>query len=308
MIEVTGKRKRNLDRHLRGVPAGAEVVVALNEPDRSSDELIRAGFSPTLPLGETVLPTAIGTVSRYNAEGDYIVHRDQPMETVTRQFEWTWEQWRGRDTDTQTRIIEQDYERYPRTFREPPGVELTIAEAATGARAVIAPALPYNDAHRDALLHHVNLFLELFGRCTVLTEDLEPYLRVTVQRRNWDVLPPGEWPWEKLQRRLEPILDQFGPRKRPVAEHRLRVFTEQYQPDFVAVGRAGFAGYLIFGYDDRDVYVVESLQYGNATYVFGEDWEQLAQMTKAEILRGDLQRDRIIHRDDWDRRIAELLG
>jgi hypothetical protein len=308
MIEITGQRKRNLDRQLRGVPAGAEVVIALIQLDESTPALAAAGFSSALPVGETVLPTPVGNVSKYNAEGDYIIHKDQPMETVTRQIEWTWEQWHGPYTETQSRIIDQEYQRYPRTFREPPSVELTVVEAATDAKAVIASPLAYTDENAEALLHRVNLFLELFGRCTLLTDNLEPFLRVDVQRRNWDVLPPGEWPWEKLERRLQPVLDEFGERTRPVAEHRLRVFTEDYEPDFVAVGRAGFAGYLIFGYEDKGVYVVESLHYGNATYVFGENWEYLARLTKAEILRADLQRDRIIHREDWDQRIADLLG
>ena len=33
----------------------------------------------------------------------------------------------------------------------------------------------------------------------------------------------------------------------------------------------------------RFIYVLESFEYGNATYVFDEDWERLSQMTKAKI-------------------------
>lgn len=307
-MEIAGKSKRNLDRHLRGVPAGAEVVIALTEVGNHDDALGRAGFSTALPIGETVLPIPKGTVSTYNAEGTEVIHKDQPMETVYRQVQWTWEQWRGRHTETKTGIRDVPYQRYPRTFLEPPGVELTVAEGATGAKAIVAPALAYSDTNKDALLHQVNLFLDLFGQCSLLTEDLEPYLRVEVRRYNWDVLPPGEMPWQRLERRLSPILDQMGERVRPVAEHRLKMFTDNYPSDFTAVGRAGFSGYLIFGYEDKGVHVVESLQYGNATYVFGEDWQRLAQMTKAQILRNDLQQDRIIHRTGWDAHVRQLLA
>jgi hypothetical protein len=307
-MEITGNRKHKLDPQVRGIAAGSDVVIALTELNRHAAELQRAGFAPDLPLGQTVLPLPVGKVSTYNAEGDEIIHRDQPKETVYHQAEWTWEEWHGPYTETQSRIVDVPYERYPRSFREPPSIELTIAESATGAKAAITPALAYTDENSEALLHRINLFLELFGRAVPLTGDLEPYLKVEVHRFHWEVLPPGEMPWPQLEKRLEPILDQLGERTRPVAEHRLKVFTETYPSDFTAVGRAGFAGYLVFGYEPKGIYVVESLQYGNATYVFGDDWEQLSQMTKAEILRDDLQEDRIIHREGWDEHIRQLLS
>jgi hypothetical protein len=58
----------------------------------------------------------------------------------------------------------------------------------------------------------------------------------------------------------------------------------------------GFNGYIVFGYADLGLFVLESLEHGNATYVFGQDWEQLSALTKKEILHGGLQEERIIHR------------
>ena len=46
---------------------------------------------------------------------------------------------------------------------------------------------------------------------------------------------------------------------------------------------------------------------GNATYVFEENWEELSKLTKAEIIRGKLQKDRIIHRENWDHYIIRLF-
>lgn len=130
-MEISGKRKNNVDLYLRDVPAGADVVVALTDIAQHEDRLREIGFSDDLPVGETVLPLGVGPVSRYNAIGDYIIHKDQPKEQVSRQMFWTWEQWRGRDTETHYGVVDVPYERYPRTFCEPPSVELTIAEAAS---------------------------------------------------------------------------------------------------------------------------------------------------------------------------------
>lgn len=81
-----------------------------------------------------------------------------------------------------------------------------------------------------------------------------------------------------------------------------------YGPEFVAVGHAGFSGYLVFGFPAHALYVLESTQVNNATYIFAEDWEDLSKKTKAEILNHDLQEDRIIHRKGWFSRMRDLLA
>lgn len=60
-------------------------------------------------------------------------------------------------------------------------------------------------------------------------------------------------------------------------------------------------------FNQRNIYTLESLYYGNATYIFGEKWEELSKKTKAEILNQNLQADRIIHREGWDSKIDQLL-
>ena len=186
-------------------------------------------------------------------------------------------------------------------------MELSVEKDPGGKKVVVADPLDYMAENADGLLHRINLFRELFGEASIATEDLEHFTRTTLRRLNWEVLPPGEMPWPQLSKRLRPILDTLGERKRPVAENRLKLFTEDFMPSLTATGKAGFSGYLVFGYEERRIFVVESLEYGNATYVFGEDWEQLSQLTKAEVLRGSLQRDRIIHREGWEQKVRDLL-
>lgn len=116
------------------------------------------------------------------------------METHYRQMEWTWEEWHGPYTETQSRIVDVPYERYPRTFVPPPSVEITVAEQSNGDKVVVTEAVPYDDEHAKALLHRINLFRELFGEAALLTEDLEPFTRTDIRRLNWTILPPGEMP------------------------------------------------------------------------------------------------------------------
>lgn len=306
---ITGKRKRKLDKQLSRLPQGTTVVPGYPVNDNVKNILTKIGFSDSLDKGETVLPPiSFGPICRYNAEGKDIVRKDQPMETAYRQVEWTWEQWSGRyDTDTMSKIVDVPYKRYPRTFVPPPSIELSIAVNNQGEKYIVAQKQKLDFENPDALLHCINVFLEIFNHCQILTKDLNGYSIKKVKQLNWQILPPGKYPWKKVQGQLKPIIEKEKKQNQIVIRHRLELITK-FDPEFVAVGRAGFSGYLIFGFPRKNLYVLESLYYGNATYVFEENWETLSRLTKAEILTGNFQKDRIIHRVQWDGQIKKLLG
>lgn len=104
----------------------------------------------------------------------------------------------------------------------------------------------------------------------------------------------GRMPWEQLNKYMAPIIDKAEEGNKRFIQERLETLNV-YGPDFTAVGRGGFEGYVICGFENQGIYVVESGCYGNATYVFGHDWEYLSQLTKKEILDDNLQEDRVIH-------------
>lgn len=306
---IHGTRIRSVERNLGHAEKGAPLVFAVPLEDQSADLLERIGFGSTAQLGEAVLPApAFGPVSRFNADGKYEVLKDQPMETAYRQAEWTWKEWHGRyDQVEQSKIVDIPYKRYPRTFIPPPSVELAVQKDTHGKLIIATPSIVYESVNENKILHLVNLMLEIFGHCHVLTDDLQEIPVSKLRRVNWEILPRGRRPWDELKRELAPIVDSAPEGNQPIIRHRLEV-VNRYEPDFVAVGRAGFRGYLVFGYPEKDLYVLESAYTGNATYVFGEDWESLSKLTKAEILSDDLQEERLIHREGWEQRVATLLG
>ena len=304
---ISGKRKRKLDKKLLSLIEGEKVIVGLAFNEDIISLLPIIGFTDILNEGETVLPIYNGPISNFNSEGKYLIHRDQPMETAYRQREWTWEQWAGyHETETRTEIVDVPYKRYPRTFISPPSVELSIVKNSEDKRYVVAPEQILDLSNPDKLLHIINLFLEIFGYCEVLSKDLKSYVLKNLQRLNWEILPPGKWPWNKIKDKILPIIKQTNRQKQVVIEYRLKVITK-FNPEFSAIGRAGFRGYLIFGFPEKNIYALESLFTGNATYIFEENWEYLSKLSKAEILKESLQKDRIIHRKKWDHHIDDLL-
>ena len=305
---ITGKRKLKLDKRIFKLNDGTNLVPSIPVSDDLIPTLLKIGFTDSLDEGETVLPpAAFGPICRFNAEGKEIKHKDQPMETAYRQVEWTWEQWAGRwDTETQSKMVDVPYQRYPRSFVPPPSIELSIVVNKSEVKYVVAPRQKLDLEDTDNLLHCINVFLEIFNQCQILSEKLDGYAIKEVKQLNWQILPPGKYPWKKVQGMLKPLIEKEKDQKQVVIRHRLEIVTG-FEPEFTAIGQSGFSGYIIFGFPRKNLYVLESLYYGNATYIFEEDWAYLSRLTKAEILSGNLQKDRLIHRVKWDGEIRRLL-
>ncbi|OEC85690.1 MULTISPECIES: hypothetical protein [Methanobacterium] len=304
---ITKRRIRSLKSNIGNVVPGTKFVMGIKNIERYGDTLEHIGFTENLEIGETVLPMPQGSASEYNANGKYLKHKDQPKETIYKTREWTREQWAGRgQTETVTDFVEFSYKRYPRTFMEPPSIEFTIASTTNGDKLITAPVFEYN-GNDSEFIHIINLFLELFGECQLFHENLDEIIKPPINRLNWEILPQGPIPWQQVSRIIMPIIDKAPKSNRPVILDRIETI-ENFNPDFRAFGKAGFGGYIVFGFEEKNLFIFESIKYGNATYIFDNNWEELSQKTKAEILDNDLHKARIVHRINWGDQIKELFN
>lgn len=305
---ITKRRIRSLGTNLKAIQNGQEIVAAIPYRDEIRQNLILCGFSENLETGETILPEAIGPITKYNSKGKYHIHKDQPMETAYRQQEWSWKEFRGRyDYVEQSKIVDVPYERYPRTFVYPPSIELSLATNNEGNLIVVSPLLTCTPQNEELITHTINLFLEIFHECHILNTELQQIIRAPVKRLNWEILPPGRRPWTELRPLISKVIDQLPEGNQKVIDKRIETINE-HEPVFVAVGRAGFSGYLVFGFPAKNLFILESTQINNATYVIDNNWEQLSSLTKAEILNNNLHRERVIHRETWFGAMNEILS
>jgi hypothetical protein len=306
-MRITKKRIRNLELNLPGIREGVELLLIVPLGEVNTQQLERVGFSSLPRVGERVLPSVLGSVSRFNAEGKILRHRDQPMETCYRQSEWRYKQWHGRDKVEVTEYVDVPYKRYPRTLVAPPATEISIVQLPNDEHAIATVGVRRLDLENpDGLRHDINLMLELFSFCEVVSKDLVPTGIAPVISLNWQVLPQGEMPWAVLEPHLKRVLDIKKKGGRSVVAHRLEEIN-LYKPTFVAVGHGGFTGYVVFGFPNLGIYVLECAIYGNATYVFEGDWKELSKLTKAEILNHRRHKARFIHQSMWEDRIRSLF-
>jgi hypothetical protein len=306
MRTIKGTRISKLDRHFAGLAIEEPFVCAITDVINHTSELVAAGFSLDLAVGETVLPAPGGPASHLNAEGRHLKLTDLPMETYYTDRMWTRQEWHGPYRREVTDIVSIPRKRYQREFIPPPAVELTVRMDATGEK-LVCSQMTLAPENAERVLHVVNLFLDLFGECTVLREDLRPLIPGAMRRLNWHVLPPGRHPWATLEPHVREVLQRQAEAVRPVMQARIEA-VNGHGPNFIACGKAGFQGYLIFGFEKQNLYVLESAFPDNATYVFRENWEQLSQFTKAEILADHLHHQRLIHKPGWSRVLASLLN
>jgi len=301
---IAKSRIRNLSRYLDSISTGENIIVGIKDIERFPKAIAQLDFDITSEDGTTKLPsTCFGPISKFNAEGDYLIHKDKPKEIAYREQWWTLEDWGGYEHSGYTHI---PYERYPRTKILPPGVEITVTTDNMNQKILLTERVTYEERNYELILHIINLFLEIFGECNIMKPNLEPFWNPKIQRLNWNILPKGEMPWEKLEPKLKPIVKKQSESNQAVYNKRFKNIND-YKPNFVAIGQGGFYGYVVFGFPQKNLYILESTYSGNATYVFGDDWKTLSQMTKADILNNDLHKDRLIHREGWEGKLDNLF-
>ena len=114
-------------------------------------------------------------------------------------------------------------------------------------------------------------------------------------------------PWNIVKSQVAKTLDKQPTGNKPIVKNRIETITN-FEPDFCATGRGGFNGYMVFGFKSKNLYILESVYNNNATYIFKSDWEAFSQMTKREIINGNHQLKRLIHRDGWRSQVKNILA
>lgn len=304
---ISHRRVHNIERHLAGIAEGTRLRLAVPASSLSDATLTRAGFTLPLHSGDSLLPSSVGPITRFNADGKFVVHRDRPKEPrYITTIEWSWEEWTGHG-QTVTRTDYKDIYRdcYPRTFVPPPAEELTVLDQ-NGQLMLVTREFVWRQGNGNTIQHAINVCLELFGLCDVRTQDLGSLSPPVIRRVNWRLLPPGAYPWSAVNEHVRESLRHRSQRYSGPILYRHQVLST-LEPDEVYVGQAGFRDYVAFVFHSKGWAVLESRLMDNATYIFGENWARLSQMTKAEIIDGGHYLHRLVHSAGWEDRLRNLF-
>lgn len=147
------------------------------------------------------------------------------------------------------------------------------------------------------------LLREAIGGAHVFDADLADEEYAKIQHVDWELLPRGS-----ADRVLQGLASHKSvtPARLQVAAERLTTL-DRLEHDGFIVGNGRFARYFGARFGERLV-ALENLEYGNALYVFDENWEQLTQLSRTELIR---RRDQSVHRvphvPGWQSAVRKLL-
>jgi len=293
---VRQQRIRSIESHLWEIRQGERFYIIKKTTRDDENALQKYGLlNPS-----SVVPRPYKRATTNNAEGSWKIHRDLPKEPRWIEHEYHIVDWHGDDhygTCYQQRMC------FQRTRIPPTCYELIVTDGR-----IESPLLENVPEHSEKNTLIMNMFLEIFGECEVVTEKRESPLPVLRTRQvPWTILPPGHRSWQETAALIEPIMEQVPHNQRMVISQRHKTIHDM-GPDFSAMGTEGFWGYIVYGFTNQELYVFESNRYDNATYIFRGDWETASRLTKMEILCGGIHERRLFHTDNWRRHLTKAIA
>lgn len=293
-MKIKGKSIRSISKVLEIAAGVSQVRLAIKLSDLSVEEIKNIGLDIPPKLGDYLMPSSIGKVTEFNVNGKENIRRDLPQEPFSVMYEGTTRDWHG---GLHTNIMTRTAKRYPREYVPAPSETLQVVEI-NGQLYIASSELTLTPENERRTIHVCNLMLECFSEFEIFDTENEQIIGPTLKKLQWDILPKGKYPWNTSKPIIESATKFLDPKDRQVILHRMEVISRK-SPDFLATGRGGFSGYFVYGFLSHDKYVLESIHLDNATYVFQSDWETLSQLTKNEIINGNVPHQRIIHSRRW---------
>ena len=301
------KIPRTIRRQIESCNGKPFVIFALVEVGPGDDfpNLPGVVIGDGSPLPDEVLPDPKrGTWARRNVEGWSIKREDLPKVSKT----FSHESPNFGDWSRGSHEVSVDREVYQRDFFPGYGTPIKISvERRTGDRVTLALELDrvFDGLPNDEreFLFALNIFQESVGQSAVRSTDQPANSFIQSLHVEWELLPVGE---------RDEVLEQVRGRLSPSPDEN-RVLTERMdlllglRPESLVTGTSHFARY--FGAKFRDDLVVfENIRWGNAIYIMFEDWEDLSQLSRTELMGSDHNFERLVHTRGWERRLRSIVN
>lgn len=201
---------------------------------------------------------------------------------------------------------------YQHQIFEPQGmmIEPTVLEDRGGDQVVVkfglTPILDRNMGEFDLiLLWSLNVLQENTGVTGVFAADATEQDYISTITLDWQIFPPGT-----VEEVVARLTGAARPGNAPDFERHLRQrvkLFEGFDPKNYIQGQGGFGSYFGAQFAD-DLVVFENLKYGNAVYLLYQNWDEISQRSRLDLLRDqDAHFDRVVHTEGWEDRLTALL-
>ena len=305
-------RKRSLPQHvqkaLKAISDERVVVAAVrtvsNTDSVTLQRLNLCSANSGVNAGASAPPARnVGLFARRNLDGWQ--ERRMDLAKVHREIGHWAPSWHGSGTHYVSRSIEAyPVDNHPARLLT---ITTTVLEQLDGAFVVRLrvdqPLLRTAPDFVEDLKFNLALLREFCGLANIYSADMTDGEYARIQQVDWELLPPGSLP--RMIERIN-FKSAANPQQVEVAVERLRIL-DRLKPDGFIQGAGKFSSYFGAKFGPRLV-ALENLEYGNAMYVFEDEWERLSQVSRTELVkRRDDNVHRIPHTAGWGSAIRKLV-
>lgn len=253
-------------------------------------------------------PITVGRYSKYNLEGREITLYNLPKIYKTFSFDSPnfGDSSRGYHTVSNTRLV------YQKKLLPPKFLKLIFELEETNEESYIFKVYintildRTSNSFSDDLLFYCNLLQENIKNCDITGSNIDEEEYISTINIDWELLPPGHIDIESTISALLPHNTQNDNTSRDVLRDRLLFFNELGATAYIK-GTNNYSSYKGAKFNN-DIVLLESFDYGNAIYIFKENWDTLTRLSRTELLTN--HNDNIIrvkHTSNWKNNIKMIL-
>lgn len=303
-MRLTQSRIRKTNRLLSDIEENQAFYLGVNLSDSTRKIIEKKLNVSNLYEGLTIFPTPFnGIMSKRNSVGEFISQKDKPKETAYRSQSWEIEDWGGYSHSGTSYV---PYKRYPRLFIKPKELKYTVIKNnEDGLIFILNQKFTNNQSEFDNILFGANLTLEIFNELeTFIIDSANSIINTSsVETVNWEILPKGEQIWESFNTQTR---EKLSSSEQILVKDRFD-YINSFNPNIIRQGVGGYTGYLVFEFADKNLFIFDSIIYGEAMYVFKDDWINVSKLTKSEIIQNKLAEERIVHNKYWKTKLKKFL-
>ena len=247
-------------------------------------------------------PIPKGSVTKVNSKGKFVRKQPVEFEVVIKRIDYV------RKKDRKRIIYDRRYNIFKKNLLHKFNSKLSFVINPHNEKLVVSEKLKFNKAELIKATHIANIFNEIFNSFEVYDENLNPAINFNTKFDQL-ILPSGKLDDQNNFDELIEIGKRFIKDESQQKAYQKRLqFLMLFNPDIRGKSKIGFKGYIVFGFSDMDIVILETMYSGNATYIFTKDnFENNIINDKQTVLKDKLFLKKFNHVDNWKASVSKFL-
>lgn len=249
--------------------------------------------------GKVRVPIGRCRATLFNADGKFLVNRELPKIEKVFEHEYHVVDWHGNDhygTCFQRRMC------YQKDYIFPPNIGFFFE-----GNSLFSEKLNNAENNYENIKSAINVALEMFGACEIWSKDKTPILpNIPEISVPWEILRKGTRDSEVWEKYLTNTVKGKSKSQQTIIRNR-HEFIHSLNPDYRVLGSQNFYGYIVYAFNNEQLFVFECNNVNNATYFFVGGWKEVSQLSKTQILTGNFHHARVFHTENWCEKVKETV-